>query len=157
MELSFDAFVERMKSVQEQYRMAKSKRDTQSMDAALRPLDETQVFWFVPTSDVWLVHYQTVSRDADVEPRVRTSSLETVEYQNEKRNVHRNIALMRGTRFFSDVMKANIRPRVKEGLYDTRKAYLTMAERKARNQAIANPFFDRDERLPRWILKLRSI
>ena len=130
--MHFDKFVERMERIQKAYRAAKSTGDRQLIHEALRPLDETQAFWFVPTSDIWLVDYQTVGGQDTTRfaPSVRSFSVEdvTVHDQTERSAVGRNFLLRTGSRLFSNNVKSNVRPRVTDGLYDTRKAYLTMSE-----------------------------
>ena len=130
--MKFDTFIARMKRIQEAYRAANATGDKHLVSEALRPLDETQAFWFVPTSDIWLVDYQTVGGTEDIAtqftPRVQAYS---VEDQRERPKVNRNFLLQTGTRFFSNNAKNSVRSRVQNGVYDTRKAYLTMAEGKS--------------------------
>ena len=126
--MKFDDFVGKMKRIQSAYRTAKQAGNEEQIDTSLRPLDETQAFWFVPTSDIWLVDYQTVGVNDEAStftPMVRASS---VEEQRERPHVNPNLLLRSGSRFFSNSIKSNIRSRMQEGRYQTRKAYLTMSE-----------------------------
>lgn len=123
-----------MKRAQSAYRKAKASGGASLINKALRPLDETQAFWFVPTSDIWLVDYQTVGNQEEISgfaPVVRSFSVRdevAVHDQREKPRVNPNILLRRASPLFSNNLKSSMRSRVANGVYDTRKAYLTMSE-----------------------------
>eukprot|EP00210_Caulerpa_lentillifera_P006113 g5840.t1 len=133
-EIKFNDLVDQLKHVQMVYRRVKPTGDPELIYEALRPLDETQIFWYVPTSDIWKIDFQTIGRDEEpgpVVPRVRgfsDSEHQSVHEQQERSRVGSNVILRWGARGWANNFKATIKPRVRTGVFDTRKAYLTMSE-----------------------------
>ncbi|GMH44322.1 hypothetical protein BSKO_12256 [Bryopsis sp. KO-2023] len=139
--MGFDRFVDDMRVIQDAYRSARASGDRMGMFMALSPVDETQLLWHVPAKEVWRVDFDRLDDEMleTYEPLVSSFSgpphARGVEDQREKGSVGRSVGsalLNRGTNFWSNRFRDTLRGNAGNGVYQSRKAYLTMSEEQTR-------------------------
>ncbi|EFN59179.1 hypothetical protein CHLNCDRAFT_138071 [Chlorella variabilis] len=151
-ELSFQDFAAQVLETQEAYNAAKQANDVDGMRRALfqaslpasaassagwLAVDETQAFWALPTASVQRTDYEHLDHEPLAvllnafpasEPVAMSGPEDDVYAQVEKRAVAANSRMALNSRFWSNLYVTQLRNKVAAGTFESRKAFLSMAE-----------------------------
>jgi FAD/FMN-containing dehydrogenase len=144
-DISFNEWTDQVLAVQQNYTAAKADGDVEGMAAALKPLDDTQSFWIVPTAQMWRTDFEKIDGEGLEEPvmlNIDTTDplVQAMNGPNLPLEVYDQEANftvvppvpemgdMNATAYWTQFFWTSARGYVRPGVYPRRRAFLSMTE-----------------------------
>ncbi|PSC73887.1 L-gulonolactone oxidase [Micractinium conductrix] len=151
-EMTYRDFAEQIKRVQDAYAFSRARGDRNGMRAALSQLDETHAFLALPSATVLRTDFAYLEKEpafvllnafpADGEPGVQAMSgpQSSVGPQAEKPAVRGTDRILSGARTWSTFYLSQVRPKLSNGTFESRRAFLSMSDSETAATATFLPY-----------------